>query len=55
MRERWQRARCPIEHSELHAVLAAAGLLFRRHPYLHPYPHCWRCGTPLIYWGKPDP
>ncbi len=34
--------------------LEAAGLLFRRHPYRHPYPHCWRCGTALIYWGKPS-
>ncbi len=21
--------------------------------YTHAYPHCWRCGTPLIYWAKP--
>ena len=21
--------------------------------YTHSYPHCWRCGTPLIYWAKP--
>jgi isoleucyl-tRNA synthetase len=21
--------------------------------YTHSYPHCWRCGTPLIYWSKP--
>ena len=21
-------------------------------PYAHSYPHCWRCGTPLIYWAK---
>ena len=34
--------------------LEAAGLLVRRHPYVHPYPHCWRCSTPLIYWGKPS-
>ena len=34
--------------------LEEAGLLLRRHPYLHPYPHCWRCGTALIYWGKPS-
>ena len=20
--------------------------------YEHSYPHCWRCGTPLIYWAK---
>ena len=23
-------------------------------PYVHSYPHCWRCRTPLIYWGKPQ-
>jgi isoleucyl-tRNA synthetase len=34
--------------------LDAAGLLVRRFPYEHSYPHCWRCGTPLIYWGKPS-
>ncbi len=34
--------------------LEAAGLLFRRLPYEHSYPHCWRCDTPLIYWGKPS-
>ena len=34
--------------------LEAAGLLVRRQPYRHSYPHCWRCGTPLIYWGKPS-
>ena len=34
--------------------LEAAGLLVRRQPYVHPYPHCWRCGTALIYWGKPS-
>jgi isoleucyl-tRNA synthetase len=28
------------------------GLLVRREPYTHAYPHCWRCGTPLIYWAK---
>ena len=34
--------------------LEASGRLFRRAPYTHPYPHCWRCGTALIYWGKPS-
>jgi isoleucyl-tRNA synthetase len=32
--------------------LAARRLLVREQPYLHSYPHCWRCGTPLIYWAK---
>lgn len=33
--------------------LAASGRLVRTVEYTHSYPHCWRCGTPLIYWGKP--
>ncbi|HEY4928054.1 MAG TPA: isoleucine--tRNA ligase [Acidimicrobiales bacterium] len=41
-------------NGEVNDRLEAAGLLVRRHPYLHPYPHCWRCSTPLIYWGKPS-
>jgi isoleucyl-tRNA synthetase len=28
--------------------LRAAGLLLRHETYDHPYPHCWRCGNPLI-------
>jgi isoleucyl-tRNA synthetase len=28
------------------------GLLLRRESYEHAYPHCWRCGTPLIYYAK---
>ncbi len=34
--------------------LESTGLLIRRAPYVHSYPHCWRCRTPLIYWGKPS-
>ncbi|MEZ5169843.1 MAG: isoleucine--tRNA ligase [Acidimicrobiia bacterium] len=29
------------------------GLLEKVVDYTHSYPHCWRCSTPLIYWGKP--
>jgi isoleucyl-tRNA synthetase len=36
------------------ADLAARGLLFRHLPYEHPYPHCWRCHTPLIYYAQPS-
>jgi isoleucyl-tRNA synthetase len=28
------------------------GLLFREQTYEHAYPHCWRCGTPLLYYAK---
>jgi isoleucyl-tRNA synthetase len=39
---------------ELIADLDARGLLFKREEYEHSYPHCWRCGTPLIYYAKPS-
>ncbi|MGZ4519715.1 MAG: isoleucine--tRNA ligase [Mycobacteriaceae bacterium] len=29
--------------------LRASGRLLRQETYDHPYPHCWRCGNPLIY------
>jgi len=29
--------------------LKAEGKLFKREQILHSYPHCWRCGHPLIY------
>ncbi len=41
-------------NTEINDRLEEAGLLIRRVPYVHSYPHCWRCGTPLIYWGKPS-
>ncbi|MHA2250834.1 MAG: isoleucine--tRNA ligase [Candidatus Kariarchaeaceae archaeon] len=25
--------------------------LLRSEPYMHSYPHCWRCDTPLLYYG----
>ncbi|HEX3737074.1 MAG TPA: class I tRNA ligase family protein, partial [Solirubrobacterales bacterium] len=31
--------------------LADRGLLFREQVYEHAYPHCWRCGTPLLYYA----
>ncbi len=40
-----------------HAIndeLERRGALIRRQPYNHSLPHCWRCGTVLIYWGKPS-
>ena len=33
-------------------ALAESGRLFRAGEYEHSYPHCWRCGTPLIYYAK---
>ncbi|HET7480274.1 MAG TPA: isoleucine--tRNA ligase [Rubrobacteraceae bacterium] len=34
------------------AELRESGLLFRAEEYEHAYPHCWRCGTPLLYYAK---
>jgi isoleucyl-tRNA synthetase len=32
--------------------LERRGLLFREQVYEHAYPHCWRCGTPLLYYAR---
>ena len=34
--------------------LRGRGRLLRAETYLHSYPHCWRCGTPLLYYAKPS-
>src|SRR4051794_37690237 len=34
--------------------LRSRGKIFRAETYLHAYPHCWRCGTPLLYYAKPS-
>jgi isoleucyl-tRNA synthetase len=34
--------------------LRSRGRLLRAETYLHAYPHCWRCGTPLLYYAKPS-
>jgi isoleucyl-tRNA synthetase len=40
--------------AELISDLDDRGLLLRVAPYEHSYPHCWRCGTPLLYYAKPS-
>ncbi len=32
--------------------LKSRGHLFAIEPYVHEYPFCWRCATPLIYYAK---
>jgi isoleucyl-tRNA synthetase len=39
---------------ELIDDLDARGVLLRAQEYEHSYPHCWRCGTPLLYYAKPS-
>ena len=44
-----------VKHADndLIADLEARGRMFRSERLLHAYPHCWRCGTPLLYYAKP--
>jgi isoleucyl-tRNA synthetase len=44
----------PALTRELIEDLDARGLLLRVEEYEHSYPHCWRCGTPLLYYAKPS-
>ena len=32
--------------------LDGRGLLFKATEYTHPYPFCWRCDTPLLYYAR---
>jgi isoleucyl-tRNA synthetase len=33
-------------------VLRDAGVLWKAGTITHSYPHCWRCGTPLLYYAR---
>jgi isoleucyl-tRNA synthetase len=37
---------------EIVADLKRRGLLFKKEQYLHSYPHCWRCSSPLLYYAR---
>ena len=34
--------------------LATENKIFSKEKIEHNYPHCWRCGTPLVYYAKPS-
>ncbi len=38
----------------LMADLKDRGILFKALEYEHPYPHCWRCHTALLYYALPS-
>jgi isoleucyl-tRNA synthetase len=40
--------------SDLIEDLKSRGRLLRAETIEHSYPHCWRCGTPLLYYAKPS-
>ncbi len=48
----WAGMFCKDADKEVFKYLSEAGLLFAALPFEHSYPHCWRCGTPLIYYAR---
>lgn len=50
----WEGRAAKEVDRDLIADLDARGRLFREESVLHSYPHCWRCGTALIYYAKPS-
>lgn len=32
--------------------LKQRNILYRKEAYLHSYPHCWRCSSPLLYYAR---
>lgn len=38
-------------NSDIIRDLRSRGLMWREKNFMHSYPHCWRCGTPLMYYA----
>ena len=36
----------------IEADLRERGILWKSQKFTHSYPHCWRCGTPLLYYAR---
>ncbi len=37
---------------EIISDLKLRGILYKKEQYLHSYPHCWRCSSPLLYYAR---
>ena len=48
----WAGMFCKKADKEVLRDLETRGLLFSAPVFEHSYPHCWRCGTPLIYYAR---
>ena len=48
----WAGMFCKDADKEVLIDLDKRGLLFDAPKFEHSYPHCWRCGTPLIYYAR---
>lgn len=38
--------------TKIFEILEKGGNLFKKEEYVHEYPHCWRCGTAVIYYAR---
>lgn len=38
--------------AEIILNLKNRNILYKKEPYLHSYPHCWRCSSPLLYYAR---
>ena len=48
----WAGTFCKDADKPILIDLEKRGLLFDAPAFEHSYPHCWRCGTPLIYYAR---
>ena len=48
----WAGTFCKEADRPILVDLETRGLLFDAPVFEHEYPHCWRCGTPLIYYAR---
>ncbi len=48
----WAGVFCKDADKLILKALEEAGLLFSAPNFEHSYPHCWRCGIPLIYYAR---
>ncbi|MFA6437758.1 MAG: isoleucine--tRNA ligase [Bacteriovoracaceae bacterium] len=38
--------------AEIINYLKSRSILYKKEQYLHSYPHCWRCSSPLLYYAR---
>jgi isoleucyl-tRNA synthetase len=38
--------------AEIIQDLKSRNILYKKESYLHSYPHCWRCSSPLLYYAR---
>lgn len=47
----WKGAFFRDANTDIIRDLRARGVMWREKNFVHSYPHCWRCGTPLMYYA----